>query len=327
MERLKLLIGKLKEQYQDIEYKGEKLRGLRDCETRWDLVQGFLPEGVFLDLGSAQGYYSSRVSDNRNNLVLSFEVEKSSCELQSLIFENRKNVIVLNHLLTETDLEKWVKAVECIDVVLAFSVLHHYKHPKRVIQLLSELSPRLIVEIPTKEEITATGQEAIREFWDEVDLNSFYNKVVQIGEVESHTDPKLKRPIFYCENKLTKHGLEAYFGSSDFTEARHKVEFDGEFLIDGKPIIKGVNAFNLTYFNPTYPRSSWWAKEAYNAYFPFKDKDDIRPWNLLYTSTGLVAIDSKPRVGMPITYYEGDLTKIQKSFELMNPEEIRKLYV
>ena len=321
---LKKLIKKLPELYQDIEIDGKLVaKGKRDCKKRWDLMKKHIgSHDVVIDLGSAEGYFAHKIArEYPDSLVISFESDPVMCEIQKRIFQKEGiyNVVVCQHRLSHEDLEKWVGYVDCFDVILALSILHHYpaEDVEGVFDCLQKLSPMIIGEAPAEGELEACGGEA-----KEVVNKIIKQKVEILGEVPSHLgDYKrgvwIKRLWPSIGQKIVREEADAYFGVSH--GGRHKFEliWDGDWFLNGERIVAGVNVWNLLSFNIIWPDKKWWKAQVSGAYECLEFKSDVRLWNLLMTSTGLKAFDYMTEFpdGDQAEYKKGDLEKLEEKLD------------
>lgn len=318
------LIDKLPEQYQDIEYQGKFYKGLRDCEERWNLIKDHIkPHDVVLDLGSSLGYYSKKIAQTYpDSLVVSFESDPVMCEIQKLMYEDEGiyNVVVCNYRLGVEDLSKWSRCVELFDDILVLAVLHHF--PADDVELMWDIlrsfGSQLIGETTAPDEVGACGGQS----------KEIVNKLIDgnvhiLGETDSHTG-NFKRKIWKQENFMHRVDLDAFFGVSH--PDRHKFDIFGNLIgkigqFPRKHIIKGVNVWNLLHFNIVWPKPHWWIIQARTAYDCLQWKSDVKPWNLLVSSTGLKAIDFTDKFAPEdkASFHLEDMQKMNKIFLEMKP--------
>lgn len=306
------LIKNLSEQYQDVEHNGVFYPGMRDCSKRWKLIKRYIPRGVVLDIGSSQGYYTKKIAEQPDTFVISVEYEKPSVELQKELLKDFKNVAICKTVLTSAEIDAWAQTPDPIDCILILSVLHHFPDPAETMQAIAELSPRLIIEVPTSEETDACGQKSIK--WiSEMDLNKYYDRVQQIGFGESHMHGGAKRPIYYCENKITvKYALLPYIGYDARPEKYHSMKFMNEkWVIDEREIIPGVNLYNLLLLGMVYPDREWIKNEIRQAYGVEPRATDRRLWNLIMNHKGLHAIDTEDQFE-ELAPHESDFQKMDE---------------
>lgn len=290
------LIEKLNEQYQDICHDGKMYPGKRDCLSRWEIIKDYIPEGVIIEIGSSQGYFTQKMADLPNRIIVSMEQEEASVEIQKKLLKNKINVAICKVALTEKHLYDWSQAVETIDMILLLSILHHFENPERILQCVSQISPCAIIEIPHKDEINACGQESIDKI-TKIDLKKYYSEVIPLGSSPSHVNQEFKRKIFLCKNSLFEKGeLFPYIGCPYKERAVHYLnKSNGMWILDGKGIVPAVNVQNLLRFGLQHPSSKWFKEQWRIAYQAIFDPTDIRPWNLIFTGNGLKAIDFEER--------------------------------
>ena len=314
---MKELIDQLDEVYQDIVVNGEILaKGVRDCRSRWEIIKDHCgPHNVILEVGSAQGYFTTQMARTYpDSLIVSFESDSVSCEIQKEICrrEGLYNVVVCNHRLSRLDLETLSDCVECFDVVLALSVLHHFSGDdvRSVYEAMIKLAPEVIHELPNQEE-NACGKDSVRHG------DYGYEGTTWLGSTSSHLSGE--RDIVQKENDhIQRKGVDAYFGVSH--EDRHKFDLQcdwGTWRMNDKFMTKGMNVHNLMQFNPVWPKARWWKEQARAAYHGLDFKSDVRLWNLLMTSTGLKAIDYMTKFpdGDQAEYKLGDIHKLQEQID------------
>jgi len=317
-QRIKDLLKQLPEIYQDVELDGTRFaKGRRNCAKRWDLIKDHIgPHDVVLDVGSSLGYFSHKIAtEYPDSLVISFESEPKMCAIQAEIFrrEGIYNVVVCNQRLTLMDLEYWTKYVDCFDTILALSVLHHYPPGSvhAVFDQLRGLSPRILGEGPAEKEVKACGGQAKD---DTLEIEK--SGVNILGKVPSHLS-RHKRKVWLDQagdnSRLTiyRPDLDAYFGVSHDDRHKFKLLWNGHWSLNDKRMIPGINAYNLSKFSVVWPEPKWWTAQAIGAYGGLDFKSDVRPWNLLVTSTGLRAIDfmTKFPAGDPAKFNMTDFSK------------------
>lgn len=303
------LIKNLQEQYQDIEYNGVTYKGKRNCTGRWDIIKNHIPTGVIYDLGSSQGYYTQKIAEDKKRVIVSFEREPASVEIQKLLFKDMHHVAICQGEFTEDDFAKLLLVPEQVDCVVALSILHHFPDPTKMVAILSQLTPCLIAEIPPTHEKNAIGEET-RSILNKELLELHFASVEEIGTAKSHMD-NVERPIYKCTNPhIIRKSLFPYIGCWDTKRAIHTLEYNYIWTLGGKSIIDAVNVQTLLQFNVQYPNQDWFKDEARGAYADIEHKTDVRVWNLLFTAYGLIAIDYSE---------EGEhLTHTEKDFEVMD---------
>lgn len=307
---VQIKINELEEIYQDVEIDGKVVAtGLRDCKKRWSLFEKYIkPHDVILDIGSSLGFYAHKIAKlYPDALILSFESDPKMCEIQSQIFEEEGiyNVVVCQHRLIIEDLQKLTFHTEVFDVILALAVLHHYPEGlvEKAFDYMKTLAHTVITEVPDSKEIEACGGRARKESIKATDGG------VWLGSSKSHLGEYDRDIMFHVGNR-ERVNLDAYFGVDHVD--RHKFKIDKYGRINGKYIIPGVNYHNLKQFNPVWPKKKWFEVQARKAYECLEFKSDVRPWNLIMTSRGLVARDfmTKFPIGDQAEFKEEDLDKL-----------------
>ena len=318
---MKKLLKKLEEQYQTVEFKGKVYEGKRDCGKRYDQLFPYIkPHDVIMDIGSSLGYYGIRLARTFPDcLVVSFESDPHMVEIQKKILksEGLYNVIVCQHRLTPEDLGKWVQHVDLFDVILSLSVLHHYpvKGLPTVINALTQMAPLMIGEIPEPDEDKACGQDTLEECW------KLIGKVEEIATNPSHLGEYIRK-LWTKRSHPQRYALDAFFGVSHPDRHRFDVQ---DNMINKKHIIKGLNVWNLLHYNIKWPLPNWWQAQAKAAY-ELESKSDVRPWNLLVTSSGLKAIDFVTEFpkGDQAEFKQMDMINLYNLFKSMNKEKYAK---
>lgn len=323
MRDIKSILPGLSEVYQDVVVDGSTVaKGVRECDSRYNLIEPYLKDNeVVLDVGSSLGYFSTRIArEHPSSLVVSFESVAEHCEVQRQIAEKEGlfNLVVCHHRLSRECLRVWERCVECIDLVLLLSVLHHF--PKEdvvpVFDMLGSMSAKIIAEFPNQREKKICGSETLEVLEDLM----FSGRT--IGKTVSHLENLRRRMMLYDTGGFVRNGLNAYIGANH--DGRHLHESEpGLFgwTVNGKPdAIQGINAWNLLHFNPVWPKPEWWASQAVSAYQKLEQKSDVRPWNLLVTARGMTAIDyDEFPDDSPESFQESDLEKLAAVFTAMKP--------
>jgi hypothetical protein len=323
MHGIEATLGGLNEIYQDVVVAGKTVaRGVRECESRYALIEPYLKDNqVILDVGSSLGYFSTRIArEHPSSLVVSFESVAAHCDIQRTIAEREglTNLVICHHRLSRECLRVWERCVECIDLVLLLSVMHHF--PKDdvvpVFDMLGGMSAGMIVEFPNQRERKICGSDTL-DALEELMLSG-----TTIGKTSSHLENLQRRMMLYNTGGFFREGLNAYIGSDHDGRNLHSSE-PGLFgwTVDGKPdAIQGINAWNLLHFNPVWPHPEWWVDQAIAAYRKLEKKSDVRPWNLLVTSSGMQAIDyDEFPDGSPECFSESDYDKLADVFINMKP--------
>lgn len=314
-------LSSLTEIYQDVYLKGEKIAsGKRECESRYEMIAPHIKSNsVILDIGSSLGYFALRIaSENPSVLVVSFESMENHCDIQKRLCEEHGiyNLIICQHRLSLEDISKWSMYVECIDMVLLLSVLHHFPKNDAIafFDTLCDMVPKVIAEFPNQYESSICGTETLPE------LNHIQKFGEQIGLASSHMEPDKMREMRLYQNTARRDNLKAFIG---IPHEGHKftVKHDGEFSINDKPIISGLNVWNLFHFNVVWPKPRWWRIQALGAYDCVEKKTDVRPWNLLVTANGLKAIDYTTEFPFDsvASFHDLDMARLESTMLEMKP--------
>lgn len=321
------------EMYQPIVI-GETLiyEGKRGTDDRLELVQELIEEeisrdSVILDVGSHFGHIARTLAlDNPNGLVLSLEANASHQEIQRRCceLEELDNVIVAGQL-TKDLLRGWHGCVETIDMIMLFSVLHHFS-PEDAVEILrnlQDMTPELIVEIPGVDETSACGHETVKALHP-LEEHLQWNRTIELmGEVPSHTGD-YKRSVYRIHGPVSRSHLRSYMGPGDQV---HKVELtNAGWLLNGGPMKHaGLNVWNLLHFGIKHPRWLWWHEQASLAYEDlFANQElvaDVRPWNLIRTAQGIQPIHFIPGMDRATVSGRYDLQETLRSFLRMRPHK------
>jgi hypothetical protein len=135
--------------YQDSWNGGLVAKGVRDCESRYQIVKSFchkLPKPIFTvcDIGANMNYFGIRLTEDFNCKVMSFEFHQF--ETREPLVKKNKDIMFLKRKLSLTDLEL-LNACSHFDLVLALSVLHHLPgDSSQWIDQFSRLGDNVIME-------------------------------------------------------------------------------------------------------------------------------------------------------------------------------------
>lgn len=300
--------------YQDIEIDGKvEFEGYRECSKRWDIIKNYIDRsGSVFDLGSHYGYFSIKSARELDCIVWSAEADEKRAKIQKMALEKNK---LKNVALTQTkyDLNKLVSLMhvtEGFDTILAFSVLHYFKPEEisNVLWILSQLAPKLIVEIAVPDECEVANKGWIETEADFVKrLNALYDSVEKVGEIESAKDPNVKRPIYMAKNnKLFRTCLFGYLSDKNQGRKHCLAYFKGRWFVDdNKEWIKGFNLKTLNEFNLIWPDKHELVEKAADIYLDLINNSngnvtDINTRNVILTNSGVKVIDYKELLGSDI---------------------------
>lgn len=160
--------------YQDIWLGGQLiLKGLRECESRYESIDEVCRQYqrpiTVLDIGADMGYFSLRLAEKFLGTYVMIEADSETLNTLCLLCQchGAPHLILLSKCMTLEDLHKLAEK-EHFDVVLAMSIIHHFKEPaQEVLKALISLGTHLIFEPPSEQEVplnldlTAFGAKAI----------------------------------------------------------------------------------------------------------------------------------------------------------------------
>lgn len=301
-------------QYQDIVVRGETIHhGRRECESRWDLIEPHLPEGVIVDFGSNAGYFSTRAAENPHRMVWSIEANESFASLQRDIHaENAEPNVVLTggmSLLSWLDVER---SVNRIDAIIALSVLEYFP-PDELMELLrvfARITPRLFAEVCDPSEPGVGGDattiaEMCGDFGEYLRL--FFPRVDALGVTPSAVDPSKNRTLWLASNDapMFRNDLTGWIGGERgrrHTLAHHR----GHWVMDGRTTVDaGLNLWNMLRLGLAYPLSDGLAHAVSEIQWAYAnrysmDVTDLHPRNVILTADGPVVIDGLERFANPL---------------------------
>jgi hypothetical protein len=170
--------------YQNI----DGVRG-RDCNERWDIISEYLSGiqyNLAIDVGSAEGFYSKKLSENKIKNVVSIEGTFETYNIQKDYSYNEINsgsIKLLNLAMTEHSVELFTK--KHYDVCLLLAVLHWCDNPDLILKELSSVSNYTFIEIPDLNDTVAYGQEYLKRISNNFGTIKNY--------IETITDKKIKK--------------------------------------------------------------------------------------------------------------------------------------
>lgn len=186
------------EQYQDILINGKITKGIRDCESRWQMIKPELDKWkrpfTVLDFGANLGYFSLRMVQEYDCRVVAIESIYSEWLKDIIKKNNEDRIILLNKKFTLEDIKE-LSEVEHFDLVLALSVMHHVEGGPyvQILEAMQSLGDVLIAEVAVEEE--ACGQYIVNQ--------TFIPPYSQIlGYPESHLSDT-KRTLFVTNHPKT----------------------------------------------------------------------------------------------------------------------------
>ena len=278
------------ELYQDVWRSGLQAKGVRKCSERYRIIHDWLlqycrPFSV-LDIGACFGYFGARINEDfPRSVVAAVEADPGYLAVLGQVAEAYDGLFVVPRKMSLYDLDDWACS-EHFDVVLALSVVHHFKGGLlENIRQLRTLGRHLIIEVPVAGE-KACNQPVIEREHDAV-MAYLDKHGEKLGEVESHTPGKagstetFMRPIYHVPGTWQKI-RRSYLLSPKFRVRNITVDatFDHVRLTnhieaEQRDLITGFNLFNLMALGwPDARLISIKEKEA-------EGHGDVRPWNMI----------------------------------------------
>lgn len=294
--------------YQDIILDGVVHSGWRNCDDRWQMMSPYIEkDSVVIDIGSHYGYFGHRIATEKGkSIVWSFEADERRNEIQRLMLEHNgiRNVLLAKHKLQLKDFLMLSRVAEGIDYILCLSVIHYFPIDEipNIIYLFSQISRKLIIEVPTPDENEVAEPETVEKLGViERCLGLYYEKNALIGYALSPKDKSAKRAIFRAENTtMTKRDVIPYIGGHH--GRKHNLEYDKKWSLDnGTKWFNGLNVKNLNYYNLVYPNIHDILREGAENYKQIMETEiaptDVRPYNLIYTHGTVKPIDYTEKTG------------------------------
>lgn len=190
--------------YQDVVVDGRTvLRGQRDCEGRWALLEPHLPaSGTVLDVGSNFGWFGLQLCQTRPEcVVVSVEADERSAAVQRQVLASHHHArIALITRRAGTRLARqWARAGQRFDAALLLAVLHWIPDHRAFLANLGPLTGRLLIEQPDARESGAGSERIRREIGP---LGPYLGElfptrpVVCLGELPSHRQTPYPRTLW-----------------------------------------------------------------------------------------------------------------------------------
>lgn len=164
----------------------------RDCDGRWRVLHPHLPvDGVIVDVGAAQGYFSIRAAKTSHHLqVVALEEDETAAnhirEVATLF--DLPNVRIINERFDGHNLHAWGIGVDC---TLMLSVIHWLDEPEVAVRNIAGMSSRILIEHPDVMDFDACNPVKRGEIGDILGwLNRLdVGDVTVIGRAKRHTGP------------------------------------------------------------------------------------------------------------------------------------------
>ncbi|MCX6994750.1 MAG: methyltransferase [Chlamydiae bacterium] len=189
--------------YQDVWVKGGAIiKGGRDCELRFWAIYEALKKAKkplkVLDIGANMGYFSLRLLEKLPGTYVMIEGNESTAQalLKICKLNNKPSLVLFKRKLCLQDLRE-LRALEKFDVVIALSIVHHFKEPyQEVFETLMTLGRKLVFEPPIAEESTLNQERIIKE---PLDLSMVNKKLLIKVPTGSRYAANMRRPTYLIE--------------------------------------------------------------------------------------------------------------------------------
>jgi hypothetical protein len=228
--------------YQDVRWAGQTVvRGRRDCNQRWRLIQPLLPpRGAMLDIGSNFGWFGLAACDEfPDYVVASVEADEQSAGVQRRVLQShaQHRMALLTHRAGTRLADVFARSGQRFDAVLCLSVLHWMRDHREFLLRLGAISGRMFIEHPDPREQGA-GIDSIRQQIGPIGryLRELFpgRHAILLGRVPSDRQPGLARELWMIE------------AAADFRPSPAPA-------LDVQAIHQLV---------PSWPPRSWWRREA-----------------------------------------------------------------
>lgn len=283
--------------YQDKWVKGQVIqKGQRECESRYEAIKQvcsqFTRPFSVLDIGANAGYFSFRLAtDFPNATVIMIEGNDDEAHLLDLCCQNSlPNIIYLNKKLSLSELQALADC-EFFDVVLALSVIHHFdKTLNDALDVFTKLGENLIIEVPPYGE-HAHNQTMINT--EPIDIEKYSPHLLMttkscVGDVH--------RPTYLIKcnkTRLTKSyltgGRKGSYSELQYSHSDLSIHFPRKKQTFS--FIPGINFFTFVAYNGVYPDKKTVTHMLLN--MDVTGHEDVRPYNLVVTSSRIIPIDYK----------------------------------
>lgn len=140
--------------------------GGRNCDDRWDIIKKYIKEdknSISLDVGSAEGVFSKKISNLTKGNVVSIEGSDFVYNEQVKYCEDeiKSGKIKLHKTeLNSTNLSNFTNTEYTYSLLL--SVLHWCEIPDDILRDVSKISQFTFVELPDLEDTKSYGQEYLK---------------------------------------------------------------------------------------------------------------------------------------------------------------------
>lgn len=161
--------------------------GGRNCDDRWDIIKKYIKEdknSISLDVGSAEGVFSKRITQSTKGKVVSIEGSDFVYNEQlNYCNEEIQNGVIQLHKteLNEDTLPNFLDTK--YEYSLLLSVLHWCSNPDDILKSISSISNYIFVELPDLADEKSYGQEYLKRIKSE------------FGNIENYLQEITQKPI------------------------------------------------------------------------------------------------------------------------------------
>lgn len=278
-----------KDLYQDIRIKGQTVaKGNRECSSRYKALLPFLaryqryePFKV-LDFGANYGYFSFRLGEDYPFSKITMVDYEPILELLYNI-NQPENIELIYKYMSEEDIRSFSRDREGeYDLVLAMSILHHFKNPDLVIEYLLKLGKCVIFEVGYPDETPVCNEERVKPIYD-------YLKGIGAMQINSWTPNS--RPLLYVDRRERWLSGEVHSGSglaSNKTFPEVEYQIWDLFRTKFYPGTLNINLdYPVTFTNPTPFAEVYRIYPMYLNGFPCYN---IRPNHIKYPTRNIEVI-------------------------------------
>lgn len=142
----------------------------RNCEERWGIINSYITNvkyNLSIDVGSAEGFYTKKLSETNIQNVISIEGSDEPYKEQILYCKDEiqsGRVRLFNLALTQHSIDLFND--KKYDVCLLLAVLHWCDNPDLILKQLTNISEFSFVEIPDLSDTIAYGQDYLKRIKD-----------------------------------------------------------------------------------------------------------------------------------------------------------------
>ncbi len=265
-----------------------------------ELIESIVPSsGMVLDVGSNLGYFGIRMALQSEQVgVVSLEANQINAEEQAKIVRSHgmTRVCVINAAFNAQVSRDWVKVCDWFDLTLLLSIIHWFDDPAQVVQDLSKMSARMIIEVPDAEDRGACGQTHLQDWRDPLEWTrkATGRTCTLIGRGERHTSEAASH-IILVEGPVRRQPTLAYWDSqyahpdgNDYVMMYDGVELNFTIRRQQIDYVSGVNLLSLMKLGRlVWPPPAHWVRSGANEIRRCKGHRDPIPHNMLWNPAGL----------------------------------------